>query len=65
MPIGIEKIDRKSNATRPIEIFPVYFLPEESTNKTRETSTGNEATKLSDRVSKSLSDFLISLNDFI
>jgi len=50
LPVGIEKIDRKSNATRPIEIFPVYFLPEESTNKTRETSTGNEATKLSDRI---------------
>lgn len=50
MPIGIEKIDRKSNATRPIEIFPVYFLPEESTNKTRETSPGIEATKLSDRI---------------
>jgi len=49
LPVGIEKIDRKSNATRPIEIFPVYFLPEESTNK-RETATGNEATKLSDRI---------------
>jgi len=50
LPVGIEKIDRKSNATRPIEIFPVYFLPEESTNKTRETVNGNEATKLSDRI---------------